>query len=148
MRNRLSLFAAVSVFAVSAALSAASPAKAGDVATRCGQYGCDRIRCDYSGNHCTRFSDYDSYYNGYTNGRYGGYYDDRDRPSDDGGYYGGREYDNGYYGGREYDNGYYGGYGHLVCDNGGSRCYRSDGPYWNYREYYRLHGYTWDTPRY
>jgi len=30
-----------------------------------------------------------------------------------------------------------------VCDSGGDRCYISSTPYWNYREYYRRHGYRW-----
>jgi hypothetical protein len=36
------------------------------------------------------------------------------------------------------------GYGRLVCDSDGDRCYRSSEPYWNYREYYRRHGYHWN----
>jgi hypothetical protein len=127
--------------ALAMVLSASAPAFAGDVASRCGDNGCDRIHCDYSGNHCVRYSDYDGRYNGYTNGY------------DNGGYYGGsgQSYDNGYryggYGPSPYDRGAYGGYdggyARLVCDNTGSRCYRSNAPYWNYREYYRLHGYRW-----
>jgi hypothetical protein len=31
----------------------------------------------------------------------------------------------------------------VVCDPGGDRCYRSSEPYWNYRTYYRRHGYQW-----
>ncbi len=154
MRNLMPLSATASVLAISAALSLSTPAQAGEVASRCGQFGCDRIHCDYSGNHCVRYSDYDSYYNGYTNGydrdrygSYGGYGDEYyDRgPAYDNGYYGGSEsYGNGYYGGYGPD---YGGYGHLVCDNAGDRCYRTNAPGWNYREYYRQHGYSWDTPR-
>lgn len=30
-----------------------------------------------------------------------------------------------------------------VCDSDGDRCYGSTSPYWNYREYYRRHGYRW-----
>jgi hypothetical protein len=36
----------------------------------------------------------------------------------------------------DYDDGF-------VCDPDGDRCYRSDSPYWDYREYYRRHGYRW-----
>jgi len=32
---------------------------------------------------------------------------------------------------------------HTVCDSGGDRCYRSPTYDWDYREYYRLHGYHW-----
>jgi hypothetical protein len=69
--------------------------------------------------------------NGYNGGYYGNGYN--------GGYYG-----NGYGG---YGNGYYGGYGggsHYVCDTYGDRCYSSYAPYWDYREYYRRHGYRWN----
>ncbi|HUO93759.1 MAG TPA: hypothetical protein VMU22_12595 [Rhizomicrobium sp.] len=53
-------------------------------------------------------------------------------------------YGNGYYGGY---GGYYGGYGaglHFVCDPDGDRCYSTTAPFWDYREYYRRHGYHWD----
>ncbi len=33
---------------------------------------------------------------------------------------------------------------HLVCDPDGDRCYESRGWHWNYREYYRRHGYHWN----
>ncbi len=57
---------------------------------------------------------------------------------------GDRFYASGY---RRYDDDdYYGGY-HLVCDSDGDRCYRSAEPYWNYRQYYRLHGYRWSHYR-
>jgi len=127
MRKAFALTAAALAMVLSA------PAFAGDVARRCGDNGCDRIHCDYSGNHCVRYSDYDERYNGYVNGYYGQSYDNGYRY----GGYGQSPYDNGYYGG--YDSGY----GHLVCDNAGSRCYRTNAPYWNYREYYRQHGYRW-----
>jgi len=72
------------------------------------------------------------------------------------GYYG--NYGNGYYNnryvGNEYagtgvfaGNGTYGGYGsglHFVCDRDGDRCYSSYAPFWDYREYYRRHGYHWN----
>jgi hypothetical protein len=95
-------------------------------------------------------------YDGYDRGDYGRdcerYCYDRDY---DGGY---RDYDrdDGYYGGyRDYDRYYparyggYDGYGyrhhrHYVCDPDGDRCYRSRSYYWNYREYYRRHGYRWE----
>ena len=31
----------------------------------------------------------------------------------------------------------------AVCDPDGDRCYRSEGSNWDYREYYRRHGYEW-----
>ncbi len=40
----------------------------------------------------------------------------------------------GYRGGSRRDN---------VCDPDGDRCYRSEGSHWDYREYYRRHGYEW-----
>lgn len=45
-----------------------------------------------------------------------------------------------------YDDGYSYSYSdyHTVCDSDGDRCYRSRGSYWNYREYYRRHGYHWE----
>ena len=147
------------------------PANAETLATRCGPQGCDHIKCHNDGNFCVRFSDYDPRYNGYIGavgygnyggyGGYGGYYGN--------GYYGNEYYGNGYNGGRyvgneyqgtgvfngnghyggygagSYGNGYYGGYGgHLVCDSYGDRCYESSTPYWNYRDYYRVHGYHWN----
>lgn len=33
---------------------------------------------------------------------------------------------------------------HVVCDPDGDRCYESRGWSWNYREYYRRHGYHWN----
>jgi len=124
-------------------VSAVAPSQAGEVATRCGEYGCDQIHCNYDGNRCVRYSDYDSYYNGYS-GYYGGYGEDSDGYGPEyGGYV--QNY-NGY--GPGYDGGYgfYGGYDreHLVCDSDGDRCYQSAEPYWNFREYYRVHGYHWD----
>lgn len=44
----------------------------------------------------------------------------------------------GYYGRGGYDGGY------RVCDSDGDRCYMSSRPYWDYRQYYRNHGYRWD----
>jgi hypothetical protein len=34
-------------------------------------------------------------------------------------------------------------YRHTVCDSDGDRCYQTYDRYWNYREYYRRHGYRW-----
>lgn len=34
---------------------------------------------------------------------------------------------------------------HVVCDPDGDRCYLSRSWRWNYRQYYRLHGYRWDN---
>lgn len=42
-----------------------------------------------------------------------------------------------------YDDDYDGGR-HMVCDPDGDRCYLSRSWRWNYRQYYRLHGYRWD----
>lgn len=154
MRKMLALTgAAIGLF-----LTANLPAQAGDVATRCGQFGCDQIHCHDFGNRCVRYSDYDSYYNGYVGAGYGDGY---------GGYYGGYDnygpddqvYDGAYgngaygYGYGNYGYGNYGGYGayggygngmHMVCDSDGTRCYQTTTPYWNYRDYYRVHGYHWN----
>lgn len=43
-----------------------------------------------------------------------------------------------HYGRGGYDRGY------RVCDSDGDRCYLSSNPYWDYRQYYRNHGYRWD----
>ena len=67
------------------------------------------------------------------------------------GYHSGYGYDRGYrrhYGYRRHDYGHgydsdYGSGGFVVCDPDGDRCYRSGEPYWNYRTYYRRHGYHW-----
>ena len=155
MRTMLALTGAAFGLIVSASLAA--PAQAQDTAERCGQYGCDQVRCHDRGNHCTRYSDYDSYYNGYTNGYSGGYGSDYsgnyggydNYGSDDqvyDGAYGNGAYDRGY-GNGAYGNGTYGGYGNgvrVVCDSEGTRCYQSYTPYWDYREYYRVHGYRWN----
>ena len=154
MRMKLALTGVAFGLIFSANLAA--PAQAGDVATRCGQYGCDQVRCDDHGDHCTRYSDYDSYYNGYTNGydrgygsnyggNYGGY-DNYDNYGDDDQVYNGAY---GGYGGYGAYGGYgtYGGYGNglrLVCDSQGTRCYQTTTPYWNYHDYYRIHGYRWN----
>ena len=59
------------------------------------------------------------------------------------GYYGRRDFGHGY----RYRHSHYGRrYGYadgIVCDSDGDRCYGSSAPYWNYREYYRRHGYHW-----
>jgi hypothetical protein len=153
MRSMLALTGAA--FGLFLSANVTVPAQAGEVATRCGSYGCDRVDCQDRGNRCTRYSDYDGYYNGYTNGGYtNGYYGGYDNyapsPSyDDDGYYGG--YGPTYGSGPAYDNGggYYGGYNsynaaHLVCDSEGTRCYSSYAPYWDYHEYYRIRGYRWN----
>jgi hypothetical protein len=158
MRKLLALTGATAALVLSASITA----QAGEeVATRCGQFGCDQVRCDHSGNRCVRFSNYDSYYNGYTNGPNGGYgygneygyngYDSYGYNNGYGGYaapaYGTPPVNN-YNGGAPYaySNGYYGGYGpgNYVCDSEGDRCYQSSSPYWDFHEYYRLHGYRWN----
>jgi hypothetical protein len=45
----------------------------------------------------------------------------------------------GRYGDDDYDRGR-----HMVCDPDGDRCYLSRGWRWDYRQYYRLHGYRWN----
>jgi hypothetical protein len=139
MRTMLALTGAAFGLVLSANLAA--PAQAGETATRCGQYGCDQVRCHDRGDSCTRYSDYDSYYNGYTNGAYGGSYGGYDNYGDDDqvydGAYGGYGSGYGSYGG--YDNG-----ARVVCDSAGTRCYQSSTPYWDYHEYYRVHGYRWN----
>jgi hypothetical protein len=35
--------------------------------------------------------------------------------------------------------------GYIVCDSDGDRCYHASEPFWNYREYYRRHGYHWQS---
>lgn len=95
---------------------------------------------------------YGDHHKKYDRDRYDGYYDrshrkkDRsykydsyyDRPYD--GRYGHRRSNRHYDG---YDRGgYYGGY--RVCDSDGDRCYSSGSPYWDYRQYYRNHGYRWE----
>lgn len=93
------------------------------------------------------------YDDGYGYGGYGGdsYY------GGDSGYYG--SYDDGYrhhkkkkrhykydrydrYDGR-YDDSYRYHRSYSACDPDGDRCYSSNSPYWDYREYYRRHGYSW-----
>jgi hypothetical protein len=47
---------------------------------------------------------------------------------------------------RHNDYGYEDDYGYgsyRVCDPDGDRCYRSGSPHWDYKEYYRRHGYRW-----
>lgn len=81
-----------------------------------------RLACDCDGP-VYYGHDYDRYDGRYRRARY----DDR--------------YDRDYYPSR-YDG--YDGYRGYVCDSDGDRCYRSSGSYWNYREYYRRHGYRWN----
>ncbi|MDR3526431.1 MAG: hypothetical protein P4L57_04060 [Rhizomicrobium sp.] len=59
-----------------------------------------------------------------------------------------RDYDNRYDRGYEDRDGYrdsdWSGRGlRYVCDSDGDRCYASESRYWDYREYYRRHGYHW-----
>lgn len=112
-------------------ISAVSPAQADNLAVRCGGYGCDAIHCNYTGDRCFRV---DGYRGDYYRSDYSGE-GDYDRSDYDRGYYGPRY--------RPYSYAGYGYYGRLVCDSDGDRCYRSDSPFWNYREYYRRHGYHW-----
>ena len=84
-----------------------------------GGYDDGRIYCDDSGYRCyrARRDDDDSYWN-----------------RDD--WRGDRDGD---YRDRDWDWGR-----HEVCDSDGDRCYSTSGRYWNYREYYRRHGYRWN----
>jgi len=113
--------AALSLSLMASALClAGAPAKADNVATRCTAYGCEAIRCNYTGDRCYHVDG-----------------DDMDRAA----FYG-AAYERPWYEERI-------GYGgHLVCDSDGDRCYRSDSPFWNYREYYRRHGYRWANEAY
>jgi len=110
------------ILGLGASLMSATPAAA-DVAVRCGAYGCDEIHCNYTGDRCYRLGNSTGY-------AYRARYSYGD----------GRYYRSGY---RDYDRADYDDYGHYVCDSDGDRCYRSPSPYWNYREYYRRHGYHW-----
>lgn len=96
---------------------------------------------------------YDRY--GDANGRYdsGSYNDRYDGSRYDGDRYDGR-YGDDHYAGRHDDgrsddgryrdrDGYYG-RTRYVCDPDGDRCYSSTSRTWNYREYYRRHGYRWN----
>ncbi|MDE2181452.1 MAG: hypothetical protein KGJ78_00370 [Alphaproteobacteria bacterium] len=78
-----------------------------------------RLYCDNDGDHCYRVERYDR----------GGYYDSDYSDRNHYRFY--QDFDN--------DRGTY-----RVCDSDGDRCYLSREPYWNYREYYRRHGYHWD----
>jgi len=103
-----------------------APAAADNVATRCSSYGCEAIRCNYTGDRCYRIDGFrrDAYESSWYGEDYGrSYYDEP-------------YYERIGYGGR------------LVCDSDGDRCYRSDSPFWNYREYYRRHGYHWTNEAY
>ena len=115
-----------------AGLAGATPAEAGNIATRCTSYGCEQIHCNDTGDRCYHVGGY------YRSGYYrSAYYSTGDR-------YGNRYRQIGYRYGDDGDYGYDRGYGgHLICDSDGDRCYRSDERHWNYREYYRRHGYHW-----
>ncbi|MBV8978244.1 MAG: hypothetical protein JO261_08090 [Alphaproteobacteria bacterium] len=109
--------------ALGAAALASLPARAG------GYDGCYGYEC-YRGD--------DGYYGGYYGDGYGAgsYFD---------GGYDGDGYHGGYYRDRYDGDGHYGyGYRHVVCDSDGDRCYRTYRDCWDYREYYRRHGYHWE----
>jgi hypothetical protein len=103
----------------------------------------------HGGRYHSGYSGYSGYYDGYRGDNYKG--DSYDR-----GYYGKsykghkhKHYDS-YRSYDHHDRGSYGGYGghyggYRVCDSDGDRCYGSSEPYWNYREYYRRHGYRWQN---
>lgn len=106
--------------AASVLLVSAAAPAQADVARRCGPDGCAYIHCNRTGDRCFRTLDIYGAYDGCC------------------------EPNTGYYAGDPY----YGRF--LVCDSGGDRCYGSERPWWNFREYYGRLGYVWfgDGPRY
>ncbi len=107
--------------------TSASPARAHDIAVRCSSFGCDQIVCNFTGDRCMRFSDYDSRFPSFKS--FFGRSDVGFRHAAWGGGSGFNRFSP-----------------HVVCDNRGGRCYPSLSPFWDYREYYRRAGYTWKTP--
>ncbi|MDE2112473.1 MAG: hypothetical protein KGJ79_15115 [Alphaproteobacteria bacterium] len=99
------------------ALATAQSASADDDG-RCGGVYC-HVVCDRDGDHCYR-----------TEARGDDWHHGHD-------YYSDHNWDHG----RDWDRGYH--HMRYVCDTDGDRCYRSGSDYWNYREYYRIHGYHW-----
>jgi hypothetical protein len=117
LTNALKTSALGGLLVIAAIVANTQPARAGD-----DEYS--RVYCDDSGYHCYRVQR--------------NYEDDHYRNRDyrgDAPYYDNSGYDDDYYGDRGW---------HYVCDSDGDRCYSSTGPYWNFREYYRRHGYHWD----
>lgn len=101
-----------------AALMLPGAASAGSTATRCDARGCMHIHCNSTGDRCYRYGD-----------------DDARRTCAgcaDVGHAGKNAVGTGDEARR-------------VCDSDGDRCYTSRAGHWNYREYYRRHGYRWDN---
>jgi hypothetical protein len=104
-----------------AALMLPGGATAGSTATRCDSHGCVHIHCNANGDHCYRYDDYDP-----RAGR-------RDCAGcGEGDQALGHRF-------RAGEN------SHRVCDSDGDRCYASRATHWNYRVFYRRHGYRWDN---
>lgn len=123
---------AIATLLLSAGVVPASAA----IATRCDDDGCARIHCNFTGDRCFFIDGYDDEWRYACNG---------DCDQDDG------YRDDDRYGGRRDGDccGDYRGYYNCcsdgyVCDPDGDRCYESESPWWNYREYYRRHGYRWE----
>jgi hypothetical protein len=145
-KSKILLTAAVAAFGLAAGTSGASAA----LAVRCGPNNCDYVECHDNGNHCRRL-DRPDFLSGHPWRAQGSYYqparftlagwreDDEDRYDGDDGRYDGRYYEGGYYRDGDWRHEL-----HLVCDSDGDRCYRTHDRWWNYREYYRRHGYHWD----
>lgn len=99
---------------------------------------------------CVYAHDGPGYGDGYREGYQRPYSDRYDYDRDYGEYGDGyvRQYRRSCYGddcGRRYGYGgeYYQSRSYRVCDSDGDRCYHSRQPYWDYRTYYRKHGYRW-----
>ena len=101
------------------AFAAAQSALAGDYRSCDGDY-C-HVVCDRDGDHCYRIQERGDDWQNWRSDDYDRYHDwDRNNDWD-----------------RDYHR------MHDVCDSDGDRCYLSESDYWNYREYYRIHGYHW-----
>lgn len=96
------------------ALTLPTAALAGSTATRCDAHGCTHIHCNATGDRCYRYDDPD-----------------------------GRSGRSGCAGcGETFAR--VGQTSRRLCDSDGDRCYVSQGRQWDYREYYRRHGYRWE----
>ena len=102
-------------------------ASAGGGDDRCYSRYCASVYCDHDDDRCYRPESRD--------------YDRRDYDRDEGRYEVRRDRD-GYR-----DSNWRGDYRrmHYACDSDGDRCYPSTSRYWDYREYYRRHGYHWQN---
>ncbi|HEY3777587.1 MAG TPA: hypothetical protein VGL35_05975 [Rhizomicrobium sp.] len=111
----------LAVLACLALIVPTGSASAGSTATRCDAHGCVHIHCNPSGDRCYRYGDEQ-------------FRHVRGACGDCGLGPGERVH------GLNMETG-----GHLVCDPAGDRCYSSDAPHWDYREYYRRHGFRWEN---